>query len=165
MGRLAIERGKGIGMNVVAFDPMLTPEVAAELGVKACTLDELLKESDAITLHVPLVEGTKNLLSDAQFDIAKPGLLLVDAARGGVVDEEALCRALDAGKVRGAAMDVFAVEPLQEGSPLRGRDNVILTPHLGASTKDAQLMVATDAAAQMIAYLKDGEKKFALNAV
>lgn len=165
VGRLAIERGKGIGMNVIAFDPMLTDEVAQELGVKRCSLEDLLAESDAITLHVPLLPGTKNLLSDAQFEIAKEGLLLVDAARGGVVDEDALCRALDSGKVRGAAMDVFAIEPLQEDSPLRGRDNVILTPHLGASTKDAQLMVATDAAAQMIAYLKDGEKKFALNAV
>ena len=165
VGRLAIERGRGIGMKVVAFDPMLTDAAAAELHVEKLSLDELLKRSDAITLHVPLVDGTKNLLSDAQFDLIKPGLLLVNAARGGVVDEDALCRALDAGKVRGAAMDVFAVEPLEEGSKLRGRDNVILTPHLGASTTDAQLMVATDAASQMVAYLRDGEKQFALNNV
>jgi len=165
VGAMAIERAQGLKMNCIAFDPMLTDERAKDLNVEKVDLDELFARADAITLHVPLVEGTKDLLNDDAFGKMKDGVLIVNAARGGVVNEDALVRAIDAGKVRGAAMDVFAVEPLQEDSPMIGRDEIILTPHLGASTKDAQLSVATDAAAQMIAYLQDGKKQFNLNDV
>jgi D-3-phosphoglycerate dehydrogenase / 2-oxoglutarate reductase len=149
-------------MNVVAFDPMLTDDKAKDMGVTKVTLDELFAAADVITLHVPLVQGTKHIVNDAAFAKMKKGVLLINAARGGLVDEDALLRAIEAGVVRGAALDVFAVEPVAPDHPLLRRDEVIATPHLGASTAEAQVNVAIDAAEQMIAFATTGARMFAL---
>ncbi|MCP4502732.1 MAG: hypothetical protein GY822_22530 [Deltaproteobacteria bacterium] len=165
VGAMTIERAQGLKMTAIAFDPFLTDERAKELNVEKVELDEIFARSDAISLHVPLLGSTRGLLGEEAFKKMKDGVLIINAARGGVVDEVALVKAIDAGKVRSAALDVFEVEPLPESSPLVGREEIILTPHLGASTKDAQLSVATDAASQMMAYLSSGELNFALNKV
>lgn len=162
IGSIVCRRAQGLAMNVVAFDPGLTSERAAELGVTKVDLDTLLASADFITLHVPLLEATKHLLDDAAFAKMKPGVRIVQASRGGVLSEAALLRALDAGTVAGAALDVFETEPLPE-SALRGRDDVILTPHIGASTHDAQVNVAVDAAKQIVAFFKEGQVIHAKN--
>jgi D-3-phosphoglycerate dehydrogenase len=126
------------------------------MGVEKVDLDTLLARADFITMHVPLVAGTKHLLNDAAFGKMKKGVLLVNAARGGIIDEDALLRAIEAGIVKGAALDVFEVEPARPDHPLFAREEVIATPHLGASTFEAQVNVAVEAAEQMIAFAKDG---------
>jgi D-3-phosphoglycerate dehydrogenase len=162
IGRIVVERGRGLGMTVIAFDPMLTDHRAAELQVEKVSLDALLSRADAISLHVPLIDSTKHLLNDAAFAKMKKGVLIVNAARGGVIDEGALDRALDSGKVWGAALDVFETEPVDPNHPLLKRENVIATPHLGASTHDAQEKVAVEAGEQMVLFFEKGEKRNAL---
>jgi len=162
IGRLVVDKAKGLGMQVVAFDPLLTDARAKEIGVEKVTLDALFARADAITLHVPLVDGTKNLLDDAAFAKMKKGVLIVNAARGGIIDEAALDRALESGQVWGAALDVFATEPVDPAHPLLKRDNVIATPHLGASTHDAQVKVAIEAGEQMMLFFDKGETRNAL---
>jgi D-3-phosphoglycerate dehydrogenase len=159
IGSVVIDRARGLRMKVIAFDPMLTAEKAAALGVEQVSLDDLLARADFITMHVPLVAGTKHLLNDAAFAKMKKGVLLVNAARGGIIDEDALGRAIDAGIVRGAALDVFEVEPAAKDHPLFAREQVIATPHLGASTFEAQVNVAVEAAEQMIAFATSGATK------
>ncbi len=162
IGAVVVDRALGLRMKVVAYDPILTSEKAKAMGVEKVELEQLLQTADVITLHVPLLPGTKHILNDAAFAKMKKGVLLVNAARGGLVDEAALLRAIEAGIIRGAALDVFETEPAQKDHPLFARDEVIATPHLGASTFEAQVNVAVEAAEQMIAFAKDGTRINAL---
>lgn len=162
IGAVVVDRALGLKMKVVAFDPVLTPDKAKDMGVELVTLNELFTRADVITLHVPLLPATRHILNDAAFEQMKPGVLLINAARGGLVDEDALVRAIESGKVRGAALDVFATEPVPADHPLLRREEVVVTPHLGASTHEAQVNVAVEAAEQMIAFLKDGTRINAL---
>ena len=149
-------------MKVIAFDPYLTEERAVKLGVEKVELETLFQRADAITLHTPLVESTKNIVSRKHLGMTKKGVIIVNCARGGLVDEEALKDALETGHVRAAALDVFAVEPAKE-NPLFGTPNFIATPHLGASTLEAQENVAVQVAEQMADYLLTGAVSNALN--
>ena len=162
IGALVAERALGLRMKVIAYDPYLTEERATELGVTKVELDELFQRADAITLHTPLVEGTRNIVNRERLGMTKPGVILVNCARGGLVDEEALKDALEAGHVRAAALDVFAVEPAK-AHDLFGTKNFIATPHLGASTNEAQENVAVQVAEQMADYLLSGAVSNALN--
>ena len=163
IGRVAADRARGLGMQVVAYDPHIAPEVAQKMGVELVSLDELLERSDAITVHVPRTKDTTGLLGREAFAKAKKGVLVVNAARGGIVDEDALLEALESGQVGGAALDVFVEEPPPEGHPLVGHERVICTPHLGASTEQAQINVSTAVAEQVRDYLVDGLIRNAVN--
>ena len=163
VGGLVARHAKGIGMNVVAFDPALTEARAAELGIEKLEKEELFARADVVSLHVPLLDATRGILNADAFAAMKDGVIIVNAGRGGTIDEAALDAAMESGKVSAAALDVFETEPVPADNPLLKRENVVATPHLGASTKDAQLAVAVDAANQMMAYLRNGEQKFALN--
>jgi D-3-phosphoglycerate dehydrogenase len=158
IGAVVVDRALGLKMNVVGFDPVLTAETAARMGITLVALDELFARADVITMHTPLLPATKHMINDAAFAKMKMGVLLINAARGGLVDEDALLRAIESKKVRGAALDVFAIEPVAADHPLLRREEVIVTPHLGASTHDAQVNVAVEAAEQMIAFFKDGTR-------
>ncbi len=162
IGSIVIDRALGLHMKVLAFDPFLSEERAKEMGVTKVELDELLGKSDFITFHVPLTDKTKNILSRENIAKLKKGVRVVNCARGGLVDEEALAEALKDGRVAGAAFDVFAVEPATE-SPLFNLPNVVVTPHLGASTTEAQENVALQVAEQMSDYLLTGAVQNALN--
>lgn len=162
IGSIVIDRALGLKMKVLAYDPFLTDDRALELGVKKVELDELLAKADFITLHVPLTEKTRNILSRENLAKTKKGVRIINAARGGLIDEEALAELLKSGHVAGAALDVFAVEPATE-SPLFGMPNVVVTPHLGASTNEAQENVALQVAEQMSDYLLTGAVQNALN--
>lgn len=128
---------RGFDMNIIGCDPCLDPEELSRLGVEPATLSELLSRSDMITLHVPLVPETEGMIDEAALATAKPGMILVNTSRGRVVDEEALIRGLRTGRIGGAALDVFTAEPLLSSHPLAGFENVILTPHIGALTREA----------------------------
>ncbi|MBM9593499.1 phosphoglycerate dehydrogenase [Roseitranquillus sediminis] len=162
IGGIVCERAVGLHMKVIAYDPFLSEERAAHLGVTKVELDELLKRSDFITLHVPLTDRTRNILSRENIAKLKKGARIVNCARGGLVDEAALAEALREGRVAGAAFDVFAEEPAT-ASPLFGLDNVVVTPHLGAATTEAQENVALQVAEQMSDYLLTGAVSNALN--
>jgi D-3-phosphoglycerate dehydrogenase len=151
LGRIGIEVAKrclSFGMRVKAYDPFLSKEVADQLGVELMKLDELYKSADYITVHVPLTEETKGMISDKQFEVMKPGARVINCARGGIIDEAALARALESGKVAGAALDVYVEEPPKD-LKLAKFNNVVLTPHLGASTEEAQINVAIEVAHQI----------------
>src|SRR5215207_9007826 len=162
IGSIVANRAIGLHMRVIAFDPYLTPERALELGVEKVELDELLRRADIITLHTPLTEKTKNILSAENIAKTRKGVRIVNCARGGLVDEAALRRALDQGHVAGAAFDVFTAEPATQ-NPLFGHPNVVCTPHLGASTAEAQENVALQVAEQMSDYLLSGAISNAVN--
>ncbi len=162
IGSIVADRAKGLKMKVVAFDPFLTPERAVEMGVEKVTLDELLVRADFITLHTPLTDSTRNILNREALAKCKKGVRIINCARGGLIDEAALKEALDSGHVAGAALDVFVEEPAKE-SPLFGTPNFICTPHLGASTNEAQVNVAIQVAEQMADYLVSGGVTNALN--
>jgi D-3-phosphoglycerate dehydrogenase len=162
IGSIVIDRALGLRMKVVAYDPFLSEDRATELGVEKVELDDLLARADFITMHVPLTEQTKNILSRDNIAKLKQGVRIVNCARGGLVDEEALANALKAGHVAGAAFDVFAVEPATD-SPLFNLPNVVVTPHLGAATTEAQENVALQVAEQMSDYLLTGAVSNALN--
>ena len=162
IGGIAATRGVGLKMNVIAFDPFLTEERATELGVKKVELDELFAKSDFITIHVPKNDKTANLIRKENIDKMKDGVRIINCARGGIVNEADLLDAINSGKVAGAALDVFEVEPAKE-NPLFGNDKVICTPHLGASTSEAQVNVAIQIAEQMSDYLNSGAVTNALN--
>jgi D-3-phosphoglycerate dehydrogenase len=166
IGRVVAERALGLRMEVVAHDPYLAASGKASPveGALLVDLDELVETSDFITLHVPLSDSTRNLLSRERLARTRPGVRIVNAARGGLVDEAALLELLDAGHVAGAALDVLAEEPPAQGHPLVGRDDVILTPHLGASSAEAQHNVAVDVARQIADFLLDGVAHNAVNA-
>jgi len=162
IGSIVASRALGLKMKVVAFDPFLTPERAVEMGVEKADLDTLLAKADFITLHTPLTDQTRNVLSKENIAKTKKGVRIINCARGGLVDEVALKEALDSGHVAGAALDVFVTEPAKE-SPLFGTPNFICTPHLGASTNEAQVNVALQVAEQMADYLVNGGVTNALN--
>ena len=162
IGSIVADRAHGLRMKVIAFDPYLSAERAVNLGVEKVELDELLRRADFITLHAPLTERTKNVLDARTLAAAKPGVRIINCARGGLVDEVALRAALDSGHVAGAAFDVFTVEPATE-NPLFGHTNVICTPHLGAATSEAQENVALQVAEQMSDYLLTGAISNAVN--
>lgn len=162
IGSIVATRALGLRMKVVAFDPFLTPERAIEMGVEKADLNTLLAKADFITLHTPLTDQTRNILSRENLAKAKKGVRIINCARGGLIDEAALKEALDSGQVAGAALDVFAVEPAKD-SPLFGTPNFICTPHLGASTTEAQVNVALQVAEQMADYLVNGGVTNALN--
>jgi len=155
--------GRAFGMQVIGHDPFLSPERAAELQVKLVPLDDLLRAADVVTLHVAHTEQTHRLINAERLSLMKPTAVLVNAARGEVVDEPALAEALKAGKIGGAAIDVFAVEPLPKDSPLRTLDHVILTPHLAASTAEAQERVSADTCAAVREALLVGDLSPAIN--
>jgi D-3-phosphoglycerate dehydrogenase len=162
IGSIVATRALGLRMKVAAFDPFLTQERAVELGVDKVELDELLKRADFITLHTPLTDQTRNILSRENLARTKQGVRIVNCARGGLIDEQALKEALDSGHVAGAALDVFEKEPAT-ASPLFGTPNFISTPHLGASTSEAQVNVAIQVAEQMSDYLLLGGVTNAVN--
>jgi D-3-phosphoglycerate dehydrogenase len=162
IGSIVASRAQGLQMKVVAYDPFLTPERAEELGVEKLELDELLAKADFITLHTPLTDGTRNILSKENLAKTKKGVRIINCARGGLIDEDALKEALDEGQVAAAALDVFAVEPAKDHA-LFGHPNVVCTPHLGASTSEAQENVAIQIAEQMSDYLLTGAVTNALN--
>ncbi len=162
IGGIVCDRALGLKMKVVAYDPFLSDERASQLGVEKVELDELLKRADFITLHVPLTDSTRNILSAENIAKTKKGVRIINCARGGLVDEEALAEALKSGHVAGAAFDVFAVEPATD-SPLFNLPNVVCTPHLGAATTEAQENVALQVAEQMSDYLLTGAVTNALN--
>ncbi len=162
IGSIVASRALGLKMKVVAFDPFLTAERAVEMGVEKADLDTLLAKADFITLHTPLTDQTRNILSRENIAKCKKGVRIINCARGGLVDEAALKEALDSGQVGGAALDVFQTEPAKE-SPLFGTPNFISTPHLGASTDEAQVNVAIQVAEQLSDYLVNGGVTNALN--
>ena len=162
IGSIVADRAHGLKMKVVAYDPFLSAERAVELGVEKAELDELLSRADFITLHTPLTEQTRGILGRDALAKTKPGVRIVNCARGGLIDEGALKEALDSGHVAGAALDVFAVEPATN-SPLFGTRGLICTPHLGASTTEAQVNVAIQVAEQMSDFLLLGGITNAVN--
>ncbi|MEQ8660906.1 MAG: phosphoglycerate dehydrogenase [Gammaproteobacteria bacterium] len=162
IGRLAAERCRGLRMRVVGFDPFVTEKTFAEHGVERCELDELLAQADYVSLHCPVTEGTRNLLSRERLLKMKPGARLVNCARGGLVDEEALLEVVSSGHLAGAALDVFVNEPPGD-SPLFAEPNIQFTPHLGASTHEAQTAVGVEIAHQVAAFLIRGEVINAVN--
>jgi len=162
IGSIVIDRARGLHMRVIAYDPFLSPERAADIGVHKVELDELFKRADFITLHTPLTDKTRNIIDPAAFAKMKKGVRIINCARGGLVDEHALRAALDSGQVAGAAFDVFTEEPAKD-NPLFGHPNVVCTPHLGAATTEAQENVALQVAEQMSDYLLQGAISNAVN--
>ncbi len=162
IGSIVADRALGLRMKVIAYDPYLSPERAVDIGVEKVELEDLFKRSDFITLHTPLTEKTKNIIDAAAIAKMKPSVRIINCARGGLVDEVALRAALDAGKVAGAAFDVFTTEPATE-NVLFGHPNVVSTPHLGAATTEAQENVALQVAEQMSDYLLRGAISNAVN--
>jgi len=163
IGRIVAARAKGLGMKVIAYDPFLSGPAKARAEVELVSFDEMLTRADAISVHVPRTPETTGLLNGAAFEKMRPDVLIINAARGGIVDEAALLHALDSGQVGGAAIDVFTKEPPSPDDPLVLHDRVICTPHLGASTEQAQVNVAIAVAEQVRDYLVDGIVGNALN--
>ena len=162
IGGIVCDRARGLKMKVLAYDPFLSEEKAQKMGVEKVELEDLLGRADFITLHVPLTDQTRNILSREALEKTKPGIRIINCARGGLVDEAALAELLKSGHVAGAAFDVFSVEPAKE-NPLFDLPNVVCTPHLGAATTEAQENVALQVAEQMSNYLLTGAVENALN--
>ena len=156
IGATVARKAVGIGMEVAAYDPFLPAAAASRLSLQMKSLDELLAWADIITLHIPRTKETTNIIGEAQMRLMKKGSYLINAARGGLVDEDALLKLIEEGHLAGAALDTFVTEPLQKDSPLRNNPKLILTPHLGASTSEAQQAVSTILARQIIDFLKTG---------
>ena len=163
IGRIVVDRAQGLGMHVIACDPHISAEAAARADVELASKEDLLARADAITIHVPRTKETTGLLDREAFARCKKGVLVVNAARGGIIDEEALFEALESGQVAGAALDVFVEEPPPADHPLVSHPNVICTPHLGASTGQAQLNVSTAIARQVAEFLTNGVVRNAVN--
>ena len=162
IGTIVADRAQGLKMRVVAYDPYLTEKRALALGVEKMELNDLLARADFITLHTPLTDATRNLISRDAIAKMRKGVRIINCARGGLVDEAALADALRSGQVGGAALDVFEVEPATD-SPLFGLENVVCTPHLGAATAEAQEKVALQVAEQMSDFLLSGAVANAIN--
>ena len=162
IGSIVCDRARGLRMKVIAYDPFLSEEKATQMGVEKVELEDLLKRADFITLHVPLTDQTRNILSAENLARTKKGVRIINCARGGLVDEAALAELLKSGHVAGAAFDVFSVEPATD-NPLFNLPNVVCTPHLGAATTEAQENVALQVAEQMSNYLLTGAVENALN--
>lgn len=162
IGSQVAKKAQGFEMNVIAYDPFLSEDQANASGIKKVSLDELFSEADFITIHSPLTAETKGLISTKNIDKMKEGVRIINCARGGIINEQDLYEALKSGKVAGAALDVFEKEP-PENSPLLTLDNIICTPHLGASTEEAQENVALAVAEQIADYLVNGTIRNAVN--
>ncbi|MDX1660831.1 MAG: phosphoglycerate dehydrogenase [Gemmatimonadota bacterium] len=162
VGRQVARRGRGFGMRVLAHDPFLSAEAAEELQVDLVELDDLLAGADVVSLHAPLTDETRGLIGSDRIARMRPGAMLVNAARGGLVDESAVVEALDEGRLGGAAFDVYDTEP-PDGSPLLERDDVVLTPHLGASTVEAQRDVSVQVVEQVLDALRQEDFRNAVN--
>jgi D-3-phosphoglycerate dehydrogenase len=166
LGRIGAEvarRARAMEMTVIAYDPVVSLERAAQLGVSLMTLEEALAAGDFISLHVPLIDATLNLINTARLSLVKPSACLINAARGGIIDEAALLDALQGGRLAGAALDVFDREP-PTGNPLVGHPRVIGLPHLGASTLEAQALSGVDVAEGVLAALAGNSPRYAVNA-
>ncbi|MSR53202.1 MAG: phosphoglycerate dehydrogenase [Gemmataceae bacterium] len=164
IGREVARRAVGLDMNVVGFDPLVTPEKAAEFGIKAvATRDELLPKCDFLTLHIPLLPDTKDFIGKRELALMPKGARLLNVARGGIVNEQALADALGTGHLAGAGLDVFEEEPTPANNPLLKAPNIVLTPHLGASTVEAQEAVAVEAANLLVDFLTRGVIQCAVN--
>ncbi len=163
VGSEVARRARGLEMQVVGYDPFLPEERARVLGVKVIPLEDLLGQSDFISVHTTLTEGTRGLIGAEQLAMMKPTVRIINTARGGIIDEEALYRAVEEGRIAGAAVDVFVHEPAV-GNKLVESDRIVVTPHLGASTAEAQERVAVDVAEQIIAHLKGEPVRYAVNA-
>jgi D-3-phosphoglycerate dehydrogenase len=153
---------KALEMKLIVYDPYVSTDRARQLGVELVALDELLKRSDFITVHVPLTPATKSIIGSKELALVKPTAKVINAARGGIIDEEALYKAVTEGRVAGAAVDVFSKEPAIDNILLKS-DKVIVTPHLGASTAEAQTSVSVDVAEQVLAVLKGQAARYAVN--
>ena len=167
LGRVAghvCRRAAGLGMNIIAYDPYVSAEYAANMGATLVDRDTLLAQSDFISLHMPLNDATRHFVNAQTLAKVKPGARLINTSRGGVIETRALLAALDAGQLAGAALDVFEEEPLVVDSALREHPKIVLTPHIGGSTTEAQHQVALDAAAQVIDVLQDRPARYAINA-
>lgn len=162
IGSIVADRARGLRMRVIIHDPFVTPERIEKAGFKSVSLETLYKESDYITIHVPKLKDTLGFLNKDSFAQMKDGVMIINCARGGIINETDLCDAVKSGKVGGAALDVFATEPPGK-SPLFELDKIICTPHLGASTREAQTNVAVAVAGQIIDYLKNGSIVNAVN--
>ncbi len=163
IGSVLVDRALAMKMRVVAYDPFISPEAAAKLGAALVDLDALWREADVVSIHVPLTEQTRNLVDAATIAKMKKGALLVNCARGGIVDERAVAEALASGHLGGAALDVFDKEPPPPDHPLLAAENLVATPHIGASTEEAQSAVAIAIAEQLVLFLEHGVVKNAVN--
>jgi D-3-phosphoglycerate dehydrogenase len=166
-GRIGSEvavRCQAFEMDVITYDPYLSPARADELGVEMVSLDKVIERSDFVSIHVPLNDETRGLIASDALGRMKPTAFVVNASRGGVVDETALTKALHNGDIAGAALDVYESEPLAADSPLRDAPNLVLTPHLGASTAEAQVNVATEVAEKIRILIETGSLSDAVNA-
>ncbi|HEY3228055.1 MAG TPA: phosphoglycerate dehydrogenase [Roseiflexaceae bacterium] len=166
LGRIGSEvarRARGLEMNVLAYDPVVSTDRAEQLGVMLMTTEDVLAQSDFVSLHVPLIESNRNLIDAERLARMKPTAYLINGARGGLVDEKALIEAMDRGQIAGAALDVFEQEP-PTGSPLVGHPKIITTPHLGASTIEAQKIAGVDVAQGVLTALAGGTPHYAVNA-
>ena len=168
LGKIGVEvariAGQGLGMRVVAHDPLVAADRAEQAGVELVDLDALVGQADVLSVHVPLTEQTRGIIDGRRLAAMKPGARVINVARGGIIDEAALAAALHQGHIGGAAIDVFTVEPPPPDHPLLGAPNIVLTPHLGASTEEAQLNVALDVADQIVQVLGGGAARYAVNA-
>lgn len=164
IGGAVADRCRAFGMNVIVHDPYLPADRLAELRVPVVGIEQLIAEADVITLHVPLTDETRGLIGESAIAGMKKSAFVVNVSRGGVVDEAALARALVEGRIGGAGLDVYETEPLSPESPLLSAPNLVLTPHLGASTKEAQVQVALEVATSLRAALAFGDVTLAINA-
>ncbi len=162
IGRIVARRGAGLNMRVIAYDPFVAPDIFADCGAESVGLEELVQEADYLTLHCPLLEKTRGVIGQEQLAMMKKSAMIINCARGGLIDEAALYNALKNGDIAGAALDVYENEPPKD-SPLLELDNIVFTPHLGASTKEAQVAVSVEIARQAVTFLKTGEAVNALN--
>ncbi len=163
IGKEVAKRLQSFEMSVIGYDPYLKPEQAEALGIKLVDLDTLYRESDYITVHVPKTKETAGMINAEKIALMKPTVRLINVARGGIIDEAALAEAAKAGRIGGAAIDVFSTEPAPKDNPLLGIPNVITTPHLGASTEEAQVNVAIDIAEQIVDVLSGKPARAAVN--
>ena len=167
LGKIGFEvaraAGQGLAMRVIACDPLVAPERAEQAGVELVDLDTLVRESDVLSVHTPLTDATRGVIDATRLAQMKRGARLVNVARGGIIDEQALADAIRSGHIAGAAIDVFTTEPPPAGHPLLGLDEVVTTPHLGASTVEAQVNVAFDVADQIASVLAGGMARYAVN--
>ncbi|NOQ63880.1 MAG: phosphoglycerate dehydrogenase [Methyloprofundus sp.] len=162
IGRIVAKRAAGLNMRVIAYDPFVAPDIFAECGAERVDLDVLVKQADYLTLHCPLLEQTRGVIGAEQLAAMKNTAMIINCARGGLIDETALYHALKNGEIAGAALDVYENEPPKD-SPLLELDNIVFTPHLGASTREAQVAVSVEIARQAVTFLKTGEAVNALN--
>ncbi len=163
IGSVVVERCLAMKMRVIAFDPFISADAAARIGVTQVSLDELWPQADFISLHVPLTEQTRNLVNAQTIAKMKPGALLVNCARGGIVDEAALAEALEAGRIAGAGLDVLAAEPPDLGGPLLGLPNVVLTPHVAGGSQEALRLMATTVAEDVLRVLRGEPPRYVAN--